>query len=49
MVKAFKAGRDTAEAVIPETRIAILSTGDPAVPTHTCGTSRSNTAARWRV
>ncbi len=29
MVKAFKAGRDTAEAVVPETRIAILSTGDP--------------------
>ena len=29
MVKAFKDGRDTAEAVIPETRIIILSTGDP--------------------
>ncbi len=29
MVRAFKAGRDTAEPVIPETRIAILSTGDP--------------------
>ena len=29
MVKAFKAGKDQADAVIPETRIAILSTGDP--------------------
>jgi threonine synthase len=29
MVNAFKAGRDTAEAVIPDTRIIILSTGDP--------------------
>jgi threonine synthase len=29
MVKAFKAGRDTAEPVIPETSIIILSTGDP--------------------
>ena len=29
MVKAFKDGRDTAEAVIPDTRIIILSTGDP--------------------
>jgi threonine synthase len=29
MVKAFKAGKDTAEAVIPDTRIIILSTGDP--------------------
>jgi threonine synthase len=29
MVKAFKAGRDTAEPVIPDTRIIILSTGDP--------------------
>jgi threonine synthase len=29
MVKAFKAGKSVAEAVIPETRIAILSTGDP--------------------
>ena len=29
MVRAFKAGRDVAEPVIPETRIAILSTGDP--------------------
>jgi threonine synthase len=29
MVKAFKAGRDTAEAVIPDTRIIVLSTGDP--------------------
>lgn len=29
MVKAFKAGRDTAEAVIPDTCIIILSTGDP--------------------
>ncbi len=29
MVRAFKAGRDKAEPVIPETRIAILSTGDP--------------------
>jgi threonine synthase len=29
MVKAFKAGHDTAEAVIPDTRIIILSTGDP--------------------
>ncbi|MBM3124917.1 MAG: pyridoxal-phosphate dependent enzyme [Chloroflexi bacterium] len=29
MVKAFKAGRDTAEAVIPDSRIIILSTGDP--------------------
>ncbi len=29
MVKAFKAGRDVAEAVIPDTRIIILSTGDP--------------------
>jgi threonine synthase len=29
MVKAFQAGRDTAEPVIPDTRIIILSTGDP--------------------
>ncbi len=29
MVKAFKAGQETAEAVIPDTRIIILSTGDP--------------------
>jgi threonine synthase len=29
MVKAFKAGHDTAEAVIPDTRIIVLSTGDP--------------------
>jgi threonine synthase len=29
MVQAFKAGKDTAEAVIPDTRIIILSTGDP--------------------
>jgi threonine synthase len=29
MVRAFKAGKDTAEAVIPDTRIIILSTGDP--------------------
>jgi threonine synthase len=31
MVKAFKAGKSTAEPVNPETRIAILSTGDPGV------------------
>jgi threonine synthase len=29
MVRAFKAGREAAEPVVPETRIAILSTGDP--------------------
>ncbi len=29
MVNAFKAGKETAEAVIPNTRIIILSTGDP--------------------
>jgi len=29
MVRAFKAGKDIAEAVIPETSITILSTGDP--------------------
>jgi threonine synthase len=29
MVQAFKAGKDTAEPVIPSTRITILSTGDP--------------------
>ncbi len=29
MVRAFKSGRDTAEPVIPDTRIIILSTGDP--------------------
>jgi len=29
MVKAFKAGRDVAEAVVPDTRIIVLSTGDP--------------------
>lgn len=29
MVRAFQAGKDTAEAVIPDTRIIILSTGDP--------------------
>jgi threonine synthase len=29
MVRAFQAGKDVAEPVIPETRIAILSTGDP--------------------
>jgi threonine synthase len=35
MVQAFKAGRSTADPVVPETRIAILSTGDPgAIYTH---------------
>jgi threonine synthase len=29
MVEAFKAGHHTAEAVIPDTRITVLSTGDP--------------------
>jgi len=29
MVHAFQAGKETAEAVIPDTRIIILSTGDP--------------------
>jgi threonine synthase len=29
MVNAFKAGKDTAEAIIPQTSIIILSTGDP--------------------
>jgi threonine synthase len=29
MVQAFKAGRDSAEAVVPDTRIIVLSTGDP--------------------
>lgn len=29
MARAFAAGRDTADPVVPETRIAILSTGDP--------------------
>jgi threonine synthase len=29
MVRAFRNGKDTAEAVIPDTRIIILSTGDP--------------------
>jgi threonine synthase len=29
MVQAFKAGKDVAEAVMPNTRIIILSTGDP--------------------
>jgi threonine synthase len=29
MVKAFRAGRDVAEAVIPDTHIIVLSTGDP--------------------
>ncbi len=29
MVQAFKAGKDVAEAVVPDTRIIILSTGDP--------------------
>jgi threonine synthase len=29
MVKAFKAGKDIAEPVVPDTRIIILSTGDP--------------------
>jgi threonine synthase len=29
MVQAFRAGRETAEPVVPETRIAILATGDP--------------------
>ncbi|MCJ7435046.1 MAG: pyridoxal-phosphate dependent enzyme [Anaerolineales bacterium] len=29
MVKAFKAGKDVAESVIPDTRIIILATGDP--------------------
>jgi len=32
MVKAFKAGKDTAEAVIPDTCIIILSTGNPGKP-----------------
>jgi len=29
MVQAFKAGKETADAVVPSTRIIILSTGDP--------------------
>jgi threonine synthase len=29
MVKAFKAGKDVAEAIVPNTNIIILSTGDP--------------------
>jgi len=29
MIQAFKSGKDTAEPVIPDTRIIILSTGDP--------------------
>ena len=29
MVQAFKAGKDVAEAIVPDTRIIILSTGDP--------------------
>ena len=29
MVEAFRAGRETAEAVVPDTRIIVLSTGDP--------------------
>ncbi len=29
MVRAFKAGMETAEAVVPDTRIIILATGDP--------------------
>jgi threonine synthase len=29
MVHAFKAGKDTAEPIVPDTRIIILSTGDP--------------------
>jgi len=29
MVQAFKSGKDTAESVVPDTRIIILSTGDP--------------------
>jgi threonine synthase len=29
MVRAFKAGKDTAEVMIPDTRIIILATGDP--------------------
>jgi threonine synthase len=29
MVNAFKAGRDTADPIVPDTRIIILSTGDP--------------------
>jgi threonine synthase len=29
MVNAFKAGKDTADPVIPDTRIIVLSTGDP--------------------
>jgi len=29
MVNAFKAGKDTADPVVPDTRIIILSTGDP--------------------
>ncbi len=32
MVRAFKAGQDTATPIVPETRIAILSTGDPGRP-----------------
>ena len=31
MVNAFKAGKDVAEAIIPETSIIILSTGDPGL------------------
>ena len=29
MVQAFKAGKDTADPIVPDTRIIILSTGDP--------------------
>jgi hypothetical protein len=45
MVNAFKAGKDSAEAVIPETRIIILSTGDPGKRILIYGISPSNLAA----
>ncbi|MBM4424988.1 MAG: pyridoxal-phosphate dependent enzyme [Chloroflexi bacterium] len=50
MVHAFKSGRDTATPVIPETRIAILSTGDPGRPyTHLWQIARQHGGAMESV
>ncbi|MCK7527046.1 MAG: hypothetical protein MZV64_60280 [Ignavibacteriales bacterium] len=46
MVNAFKAGKDVAEPVIPDTRIIILSTGDPGKIVHL--SLESITQSIWR-
>jgi threonine synthase len=48
MVQAFKAGRDVADPITPETRIAILSTGDPGKAPTLARFSTGGTGERQR-